>query len=43
MNAWAARHLAMLQKDVLDRGGEMGIFAAMLAGLAAVPGIITTL
>ena len=43
MNAWAAIHLTMLQKDLLDVSTQTGIFSAMLARLSAFPGIIATL
>jgi hypothetical protein len=43
MNAWAAVDLAMVQKDLLDFGGQAGIFSAMLARLSVLPGIITAL
>ena len=43
MNAGAAIDLAMLQENLLDLGGEFGIFSAMLARLSAFPGIIAAL
>ena len=43
MNARAAIHLAMLQENLLDGGTQAGIFSAMLARLAAFPGIIAAL
>ena len=42
VNAWTAVDLAMLQKNLLDVGCELGIFSAMLARRAASPGIIAT-
>ncbi len=43
MNAWAAIDLTMRKVDLLDVGGQTGIFSAMLARLSAFPGIIATL
>src|SRR2546430_10858092 len=43
VNAWAAIDLTILQENLLDLSAEAGIFSAMLARLAASPGIIATL
>jgi hypothetical protein len=43
MNARATIDLAMLQEDLLDIGTQAGIFSAMLARLAAFPGIVAAL
>ena len=43
MNARAAIDLTMLQEDLLDVGGQAGIFSAMLARLSANPCILATL
>ena len=40
MNAGTAIDLAVFQEKLLDVGGKAGIFSAMLARLAAFPGII---
>ena len=40
MHAWTAIDLAMVQEDLLDVGGQSGIFSALLAWFAVFPGIL---
>jgi hypothetical protein len=43
VNAWTAVDLAVFQENLLDCGGKLGIFWAMLGNLPVFPGIIATL
>ncbi len=43
MNAWTAIDLAVFQEQLLNFGGEMGIFSTMLGRLSVFPGILATL
>ena len=43
MNAWTPIDLAVIQEDLLNFGGEPGIFSAMLGSFPIFPAVIATL
>ena len=43
MDPWTAVDLAMLQVEVLNFGGKLGIFSAVLGNLPVFPGVIAAL